>query len=269
MKKITAKNQTPVTKSVPAPVASQPMMDPMQQIVAMQKMMQKMFLIVIVLVVAVGGLLVKDLVLNKNAAPAANTAPTAGEPTDPFALITKYPTIQKDDYVQGDKNSKYQMITYSDLQCPFCHRFHPTTLQFLENHKDVAFAYRHYPLTQIHPQAVPAAIASECVAKLGGTDAFFKFIDKVNTAPEDAEGGLDVTKLAGYAVESGVDEFAFTACNDAQDQSRVDAQQKTGNEFGVSGTPSSFLVNVKDKKAVMIPGAYPIEQVEQAFEKIK
>jgi protein-disulfide isomerase len=273
MKKINAKKSVVVNNEVSA---ESPLMqetsNPIQQVAAMQKMMQKLFLVVIVLVIAVGGLLVKDLLLNKNSAPTttANTAPAAGQPTDPFALPGKnYPTIQKDDYVQGDKNSKYQMIEYSDLQCPFCHQFHPTAQQFLKNHKDVAFTYRHYPLTSIHPQAVPAAIASECVAKLGGSEAFFKFIDLVSTAPEDTNGGLDVTKFAGFASESGVDEAAFTACNDEKDQTRVDAQQKAGNDYGVSGTPATFLVNVKDKKAVMVPGAYPIDQVEAAFAKIK
>lgn len=273
MKKNTTKKQTPLNHLTVIPEAQMNTSSTQQQMLEMQKMIQKMFIIIVILVVAVGGILVKDLILKNNVAPTptpTTATPQAGAPTDPFALLTKYPTITSDDYVQGNRNAKYQMIEYSDLQCPFCHRFYPTAVEFLSKHKDVAFVYRHYPLDSIHPQAVPAAIASECVAKLGGAEAFYKFVDKVFTAPEDNTGSLDATQFPVWAGDSGVDVAAFNSCTDAKEtKTRVDAQQKSGNSYGVNGTPATFLVNVAAKKAVLIPGAYPIDQVEVAFAKVK
>lgn len=90
-----------------------------------------------------------------------------------------FPRLKENDHVNGDRDAKVLLVEYSDFQCPFCQRFHPTTKQVLEQFgKDVALVYRHFPLDQIHPYARPAAVASECVAEIGGNDAFWKFADK-------------------------------------------------------------------------------------------
>lgn len=96
---------------------------------------------------------------------------------DKASAFTK---LKDNDHVNGDRNAKVLLVEYSDFQCPFCQRFHPTTKQVLDQYgKDVALVYRHYPLDQIHPFARPTAEASECVAEIGGNDAFWKFTDTV------------------------------------------------------------------------------------------
>jgi protein-disulfide isomerase len=91
----------------------------------------------------------------------------------------KLPGLKDQDHVRGNKDAQVLLIEYSDFQCPYCQRFHPTTLQVLEEYKDqVGFVYRHFPLDQLHPYARPAAEASECIKELGGEDAFWKFADK-------------------------------------------------------------------------------------------
>lgn len=92
----------------------------------------------------------------------------------------KLPKIKSTDHVRGNRNAKVFLIEYSDFQCPYCKRFHPTAQQVLKNYaEDVAWVYRHYPLDQIHPYARPAAVASECVTEIGGEEAFWKFADAV------------------------------------------------------------------------------------------
>tara|TARA_B100001179_G_C18513536_1_gene369634 strand:- start:114 stop:884 length:771 start_codon:yes stop_codon:yes gene_type:complete len=84
-----------------------------------------------------------------------------------------------DDHYRGAENASIQIIEYSDLECPFCSRIHPTLEQVVANNDNVVWAYRHLPLDSIHPQAMPAAIASECVAREEGNEAFGTFIDTI------------------------------------------------------------------------------------------
>lgn len=93
---------------------------------------------------------------------------------------TAVPEVRKDDHVRGAKNPKVYLVEYSDFQCPFCLRFHPSLKQALDEYKDkVALVYRHFPLESIHPSARPLAEGSECAAELGGENAFWEFHDKV------------------------------------------------------------------------------------------
>lgn len=94
------------------------------------------------------------------------------------AAAGAFPKMKDSDHVKGDRSAKVAFIEYSDFQCPFCQRFHPTVQQITKEYaRDVAYIYRHYPLDQIHPYARPAAVASECVAEIGGEEAFWKFAD--------------------------------------------------------------------------------------------
>lgn len=86
------------------------------------------------------------------------------------------------DHVAGSKNPKIYLVEYSDYQCPFCKNFHVTAQKLVDNYQELAWVYRHLPLEQLHPNAMPAALASECVAELGGNDAFWKFTDAILSA---------------------------------------------------------------------------------------
>ena len=71
-----------------------------------------------------------------------------------------------DDPVKGNPDAPITIVEFSDFQCPFCAKFHSTTLPQLEaNYIDsgkVKFVYRDFPIQSIHPNAVPAAFAAEC-----------------------------------------------------------------------------------------------------------
>ncbi len=78
---------------------------------------------------------------------------------------------------KGKQGSLVTMIEFSDFQCPYCSRALPTVNQVLSEYGDkVLFAYKHFPLTQIHPLAQKAAEASECARDQG---KFWEFHDKL------------------------------------------------------------------------------------------
>lgn len=101
------------------------------------------------------------------------------EVTDQSAVNagTVVPVNFDTDHYKGSKNAKIAIIEYSDYECPFCHRVHPTIQSLVDKYDgDVVWIYRHFPLG-FHPEALPLAIGAECVAKLKGNDAFWKFTD--------------------------------------------------------------------------------------------
>ncbi len=91
--------------------------------------------------------------------------------------------VDDTDHIIGSKDAEIIVIEYSDTECPFCKRFHETMHQAVDAYDGkVAWVYRHFPLTSIHPLAESGAIASECAATLGGNDMFWKYLDALFAA---------------------------------------------------------------------------------------
>ena len=153
---------------------------------------------------------------------------------------------------KGPATAPIQIIEFSDFQCPYCQRANPAVDQVLSTYGDrVHFVYRHFPLPS-HPNARPAAEASQCAAEQG---KFWPYHDKL-FASSSQLGAADLKK---HAVELGLDAAKFNSCVDARKyKAQVDADAQAGEEAGVNGTPA-FFINGR-----MLSGAQPFE----AFKRI-
>ncbi len=109
-----------------------------------------------------------------------NPSAKSTDPNTPQA--TDVPPVDFDtDRYQGSKSARLALIEYSDYQCPFCQRVHPTLKQMMKEYDGkIVWVYRHFPLG-FHPNAVPLATAAECAGEIGGNDAFWAYSDKVMT----------------------------------------------------------------------------------------
>lgn len=170
--------------------------------------------------------------------------------------------ISKEDHVLGNPNAPIVFIEYSDLQCPFCQDFHKAMEKIMAtNGKDgkVAWVYRHFWSERkdakgnvFHPLAGKAAEASECVNELGGPEKFWSFIGKVFETPTSQKETL--TNLSGTAESIGIEKEAFNKCLSSGKYAKmVQKAFDEGREFGVTGTPNTFVVS--NKGTVLIPGA--------------
>lgn len=84
------------------------------------------------------------------------------------------------DYVKGDANARFSLIEYSDIDCPYCKRFHPSAQQLVDEYAgQVNWVYRQFPLDQLHPNARVKAQGVRCAGKLGGSTAFWAFLDDI------------------------------------------------------------------------------------------
>ena len=124
---------------------------------------------------------------------------------------------------------------YSDFQCPYCKMFFEKALPELEKRYiktgKARFEFNYFPLTEIHKEALNAAVASECAGQQG---KFWEYHDQVF---KNGAGNYD-----DKAKQLGLDVEKFDACR-KQDAVRegVLAQRKEAVKLGLNGTPSVFV----------------------------
>jgi predicted DsbA family dithiol-disulfide isomerase len=88
--------------------------------------------------------------------------------------------VTSDDHIFGNKDAEVTIVEYTDMECPFCARVHPTMKKLVEDYDGkVNWVVRHYPLDAIHENARLKAEAAECAWEQGGDEAFFKYTDEL------------------------------------------------------------------------------------------
>ena len=216
-----------------------------------------------------GRLTAKINLLETNATTAAVDSAARPQPQEAFPKPGKVEPVSNKDHVRGNRNAKIALIEYSDLECPFCKRFHPTAQQVLSTYgDDVMWVYRHFPLDSLHSKADKEAEAVECAAKLGGEDKFWALTDKIYEVTPSNDG-LDLSILPDLAEGIGLDRTAFTQCLDSGEMAaRVESDYQTGLAAGITGTPGNIIINVQNGKSTLLPGAYPFDQVKQAIDEL-
>jgi protein-disulfide isomerase len=270
-KKKTRKVATPAAAKVTQPMMSLPTNVSAYSFGSFVSFLNNNFsLILLVGIFFVLGFIVGSLWTEKqlNKSQALNAAgQVAQQPTAPSgpteADLKKMPAVTKEDHIRGNMNAQIVLVEYSDYECPFCNQFHPTIKKIKEDYGDkVAWVYRHYPLP-FHPHAQKASEASECVAKLGGDEAFWKFSDAAfaGVASKGAEVVLSDAGLKQLATDAGVNGDQVMSCVSSGEMTKkVTDQQTAGATAGINGTPGTIIV-AGDSYA-LIPGALPYEQVK-------
>jgi len=187
------------------------------------------------------------------AAPPLAPSPSPQLPPEPTGPVDV--KVTKDDHIRGNVKAAVTLVEFSDMQCPFCGRFHPTMQQVMKDYGDkVRWVYKHFPLESIHPYARPLAEASECAAEQG---KFWEFVDA--DFSRQSEIGTDFAeKIAG---ELKLDMGKFKSCVSSRKyKDRVSADYSAGLAAGVQGTPHT-LVN-----GIALSGALPYEQVKAVID---
>ncbi|MEK7520279.1 MAG: thioredoxin domain-containing protein [Patescibacteria group bacterium] len=200
-----------------------------------------------------------------NTNPTAQTAPPTGQAADAPVTVK---AVSASEHVLGNPNADVFLITYSDLECPFCKRFHPTTKQIIAAYGNkVAVVYRHFPLS-FHANAQKEAEASECAAEQAGNDGFWKYIDAIYERTTSNGTGFALDKLAPLAKELGMNDTTFQQCLDSGKYAAKVAQDMSeGVQAGVTGTPGNILL-AKDGQTKMLAGAYPFETFKTEIDKL-
>jgi protein-disulfide isomerase len=171
---------------------------------------------------------------------------------------------------RGAKSSKVVVVNFDDFECPFCSRMHQTLFpQILKEYGDrVTFIYKDYPLVEIHPWAVHAAVDANCLAAQN-SDAYWDFADYIHSNQHE----VNSEKTAGARLEAldkltmlqgqkhNLDVVKLQSCVKAQDETAVKASMKQGDAIGVEATPTLFVGGQQ------VDGAVSINELRAALDR--
>lgn len=173
--------------------------------------------------------------------------------------IVAPPSITLKDHVRGRRNAVITLVVYSDFECPFCKTHHETMRKILRAYRGkVNLIFRHFPLP-FHESAKPAAQAAECVAKIRGTTAFWTFVDRI------FEQGADTYAQVG--ADASGNAAKFRSCMErGETTALIDGQIQGATKAGVSGTPTTYLIDRRSRTITQMVGAQPLESFRTAID---
>ncbi len=216
--------------------------------------------------ILIAGIIIAGAIVFTNHSPAPTTA-AVGNAAAPSALPSSVRKPSASDHIIGSPSAPIVLIEYSDFQCPYCEVIYPTLKKIVDESKgQIAWVYRQFPLTTIHPQAGSAANASECIAAQLGSDGFWKYADAVF----GNQSKLAASYSAQIAKQLGADMTKYTQCvSDSTYQQRIDADAQEVQGIGGTGTPYVVVLNTKTNKAAVIPGALPYDQAMSVIKSVQ
>jgi protein-disulfide isomerase len=153
--------------------------------------------------------------------------------------------------IRGNPAAKVTVVNFDDLECPYCARMHeslfPTTL---DRYKDkVRFIYKDFPLAEIHPWAIRAAVDANCLAAQNG-DIYWTYVDYLHAHGQEVSGDTRDPNKSFAALDriarqqatlAKLDSVKLDACLTKQDETQVRASMKEGDKLGLEATPSIFV----------------------------
>ncbi len=146
------------------------------------------------------------------------------------------PPLSAEDHIDGPDRAEFELVMYGDFQCPYCTAAYPILRRIRDQMAGrLLFAFRHFPLREIHPDAERAAEAAEAAAAQG---AFWQMHDRMY----ESGGTLSREDLIAYADELGLDTDRVGSELDSEvHRPRVQRDLDSGLASGVTGTPSFFV----------------------------
>jgi protein-disulfide isomerase len=188
---------------------------------------------------------------------------------DPYAEVMKKIDVSGRP-VRGNKDAKVVAVNYDDFQCPFCSRMHETLFpQLLKEYGDrVQFIYKDYPLTEIHPWAIHAAVNANCLGVQNG-DAYWDFADYMHANQREVNGEkgkeAQFALLDKIALQQGqkhnLDLAKLQSCVKAQDDKAIRVSMREADALGVNATPTMYVNGEKTD------GALPVEELRAIFDR--
>lgn len=229
---------------------------------------------VVPMAIVLAGLIIGGAIIySKKTPPLANTKNLAGQEQQANIAASPLDNVRaenSEDHIIGNPDAPISVITFTDLECPFCRNFHLTMKQIMDEYGKtgkVKWILRHFPLEQLHSKAKNEAVAAECAADLGGNDAFWKYVDRIFeiTPGNDGLDPLELSKTAEYV---GLDKTQFMNClTSGKFDERIKEHTENALQSGALGTPYGIVIGPNGKKSV-IPGALPYSNVKAAIDEI-
>ncbi len=159
---------------------------------------------------------------------------------DPFAEIRSKLHVGSSPTL-GPENAKVTLFEFADFECPSCRQLDRVLREYLPQHPEVRLVFKHYPLTEIHPWAMTAAIATQCAFQQSPA-AFWKMHDAIFDAQDLISPSNVWDKLQDLAAQEGLDPNSYRACiiNPAT-ADQIKSTIEEGHAVAITATPTTFI----------------------------
>lgn len=153
--------------------------------------------------------------------------------------------VQADDWAEGPRDAKVVLMEYGDFQCPGCATLFPALEQVKSELGDqFLFVYRHFPLTNIHPNAMAAHRAAEAAGKQGQFFGMHDLLFARQSQWSNASNASAIFESFAQELQLDLDQFKTdVASQEVFD--RISQHLDSGNQLDISSTPTLFLNGAK------------------------
>jgi protein-disulfide isomerase len=159
---------------------------------------------------------------------------------DPFADVRSKLHVGKSPAI-GPENAKITLYEFADFECPSCRQLDLVLREFLPQHPEVRLVFKHFPLVNIHPWAMTAAIASQCAYQQNPA-IFWKMHDAIFDAQDVISPSNVWEKMQDLAKQEGLDTQSFTACmSNPTTEAQIKETMAEGQALNISATPTTFV----------------------------
>jgi protein-disulfide isomerase len=148
--------------------------------------------------------------------------------------------VSERDHIRGSATARVTLVEYGDYQCPYCGAAYPIIEAICQAlGEQLQFVFRHFPLAEMHPHAMPAAETAEAAA---AQHKFWEMHDTLYTHQE----ALAYNDLVEYARSLGISpDLVQDALVEHPFEERVRSDFMNGVRSGVNGTPTFFIEGVR------------------------
>jgi len=172
---------------------------------------------------------------------------------DPFADVRSKLHVGNSPSL-GPEDAKITLIEFADFECPSCRQLDLVLRELLPRHPEVRLVFKHYPLTDIHPWAMTAAIASQCAFQQSPA-AFWKIHDAIFDAQDAITPSNVLDKMLDLVTQLGLNAETYRACmTNPETASQIKATIEEGHTLTISATPTTFV----NSRRIVGPDKYTI-----------
>ncbi|MBE9136511.1 thioredoxin domain-containing protein [Nodosilinea sp. LEGE 07088] len=158
---------------------------------------------------------------------------------------------------KGNPNAPIVLFKFSDFQCPYCAVAAGYMKEFVGDHEaDILYVYKHFPLTRIHPEALPSAKAAWAAGQQG---EFWLYHDGLFVNQDRL--GEDLYLELAEAMFLDLERFNRDRASD-EAEAAIQQDLELAQQLQLQGTPS-FVMN-----DLLIPGGAPLQLFEEVFDQI-
>ena len=159
---------------------------------------------------------------------------------DPFAEIRSKLHVGASAAL-GPQDAKVTLFEFADFECPSCRKLDLILRALLARHPEVRLVFKHYPLTDIHPWAMTAAIASQCALQQSQA-AFWKMHDAIFDAQDVISPSNVWDKMLDLATQFNLNTETYKSCmTDPEATNQVKANVEEAHNLTVTATPTTFI----------------------------